>query len=87
MIGGDGTHRGISGLIKRAVERDIVISFAGVPKTIDNDIPLIDYSFGFNTSVQVASTMIDAAYVEATSSFNGVGIVKLMGRYAGFIAM
>lgn len=87
VIGGDGTHRGINALIKRAVERDVVISFAGVPKTIDNDIPLIDYSFGFNTSVQVASTMIDAAHVEATSSFNGVGIVKLMGRYAGFIAM
>ena len=61
VIGGDGTHRGINALIKRSVERDIVISFAGIPKTIDNDIPLIDYSFGFNTSVEVASTMIDAA--------------------------
>ncbi len=86
VIGGDGTHRGINALIKRAVERDIVISFAGIPKTIDNDIPLIDYSFGFNTSVEVASTMIDAAYTEAVSNFNGIGIVKLMGRYAGFIA-
>ena len=63
-----------------------MISFAGIPKTIDNDIPLIDYSFGFNTSVEVASEMIDAAYVEAVSSYNGIGIVKLMGRYAGFIA-
>ena len=42
-------------MIKRAQERDIVISFAGIPKTIDNDIPLIDFSFGFNTSVEVAS--------------------------------
>ena len=55
LIGGDGTHRGINALIQRARERDIVISFAGIPKTIDNDIPLIDYSFGFNTSVEVAS--------------------------------
>ena len=86
MIGGDGTHRGINALIKRAVERDIVISFAGIPKTIDNDIPLIDYSFGFNTSVEIATTMIDAAYTESQSSYNGIGIVKLMGRYAGFIA-
>ena len=86
LIGGDGTHRGINALIQRARERDIVISFAGIPKTIDNDIPLIDYSFGFNTSVEVASQMIDAAYTEAVSSYNGIGIVKLMGRYAGFIA-
>lgn len=86
VIGGDGSHRGINGLSKRAIERGIVISFAGIPKTIDNDIPLIDYSFGFNTSVEVASTMIDAAHTEATSAHNGIGIVKLMGRYAGFIA-
>ena len=86
LIGGDGTHRGINALIKAAVERDLVISFAGIPKTIDNDIPLIDYSFGFNTSVEIASNMIDAAYTEATSSYNGIGVVKLMGRYAGFIA-
>jgi len=86
LIGGDGTHRGINALIKAAVERDIVISFAGIPKTIDNDIPLIDYSFGFNTSVEIASQMIDAAYTEATSTYNGIGVVKLMGRYAGFIA-
>ena len=59
----------------------------GVPKTIDNDIPIIDFSFGFHTSVEVASTMINAAYVEATSVNNGVGLVKLMGRYSGFIAM
>jgi len=59
----------------------------GVPKTIDNDIPLIDFSFGFHTSVEVAATMINAAYVEATSVINGVGLVKLMGRYSGFIAM
>lgn len=55
LIGGDGTHRGINALIERAKERNVVISFAGIPKTIDNDIPLIDYSFGFNTSVEIAS--------------------------------
>lgn len=59
----------------------------GVPKTIDNDIPLIDYSFGFHTSVEIAAKMINAAHVEATSVINGVGLVKLMGRYSGFIAM
>ena len=73
--------------MRRAKERQQVISLMGVPKTIDNDIPLIDFSFGFHTSVEVAATMINAAYVEATSVINGVGLVKLMGRYSGFIAM
>jgi 6-phosphofructokinase 1 len=63
-----------------------MISFVGIPKTIDNDIPLIDSSFGFNTSCEVAARMIEAAYVEATNAQNGVGLVKLMGRYSGFIA-
>ena len=63
-----------------------MISFVGIPKTIDNDIPLIDFSFGFNTSVEVAVKMIQSVLVEATSAPNGVGLVKLMGRYSGFIA-
>jgi len=87
IIGGDGTHRGINSLQQRAIERKIVISFIGIPKTIDNDIPLIDFSFGFHTSVEIATKMIDAALVEAKSVMNGVGLVKLMGRYSGFIAM
>jgi 6-phosphofructokinase 1 len=64
----------------------VVISFVGIPKTIDNDIPVIDCSFGFNTSCEVAARMIEAAYVEATNAQNGVGLIKLMGRYSGFIA-
>lgn len=87
IIGGDGTHRGIHALQARAIERNNVISFIGVPKTIDNDIPLIDYSFGFHTSVEVAAQMVDRALLEAKSVMNGVGLVKLMGRYSGFIAM
>ncbi len=87
IIGGDGTHRGINALQQRAIERKVVISFIGIPKTIDNDIPLIDFSFGFHTSVEIATKMIDAALVEAKSVMNGVGLVKLMGRYSGFIAM
>ena len=64
----------------------MLISFVGIPKTIDNDIPIIDQSFGFNTSCEVAARMIEAAYVEATNAQNGVGLVKLMGRYSGFIS-
>lgn len=50
LIGGDGTHKGINILVEKAVERRILCSFIGIPKTIDNDIPLIDKSFGFNTA-------------------------------------
>lgn len=64
----------------------MLISFVGIPKTIDNDIPIIDSSFGFSTACEVAERMIEAAYTEATSAVNGVGLVKLMGRYSGFIA-
>lgn len=87
IIGGDGTHRGIDALMKRATERKLIISFVGIPKTIDNDIPIIDYSFGFGTACSVAERMIAAAYTEATSAVNGVGLVKLMGRYSGYIAL
>lgn len=58
IIGGDGTHRGIYHLSTMAIERGLNISFAGIPKTIDNDIPIIDQSFGFETSCAVAAEMI-----------------------------
>jgi 6-phosphofructokinase 1 len=40
--------------MKGAEERKLVISFVGIPKTIDNDIPIIDRSFGFGTACEVA---------------------------------
>ncbi len=57
-----------------------------MPKTIDNDVPYIDQSFGFQTAFGKAAESIRAAHVEATSSPNGVGVVKLMGRHSGFLA-
>ena len=59
----------------------------GVPKTIDNDLPFIDKSFGFVTACEEAVKFIDAANVEAEAAENGIGIVKVMGRYCGFIAV
>lgn len=47
ILGGDGTHRGIFELYKECKSRGLNIAVVGVPKTIDNDIPLIDVSFGF----------------------------------------
>lgn len=63
------------------------MSICGVPKTIDNDIPLIDRSFGFATSVQQSIQFIDSAMVEAESAELGVGVIRLMGRYCGYIAV
>ncbi|CAH2070304.1 unnamed protein product, partial [Thlaspi arvense] len=58
-----------------------------IPKTIDNDIPVIDKSFGFDTAVEEAQRAINVANVEAESNKNGIDFVKLMGRYSGFIVM
>ena len=87
LIGGDGTHRGIMALSKELKKRDSKIILAGIPKTIDNDIPLIDRSFGFESSIEQAVKAIQSANVEATCTPNGVGLVKLFGRGCGFIAL
>jgi 6-phosphofructokinase 1 len=59
----------------------------GIPKTIDNDILLLDRTFGFQTAVDEAIKAIRSAAIEARSAFNGVGLVRVMGRQSGFIAM
>lgn len=87
IIGGDGTHRGITALVNEMSRQNKFVSIVGIPKTIDNDIPIIDKSFGFDSSVEEAQRAIDSADVEANSVENGVGLVKLMGRNSGFIAL
>ena len=67
-------------------KRQQPISIVGVPKTIDNDIPYVYKSFGFDTAVEQAETILINAHEEARSHHNGIGLVKLMGRDAGFIA-
>jgi 6-phosphofructokinase 1 len=85
-IGGDGTLRGASALAARIRQRGLPIGVIGVPKTIDNDLMWIERSFGFATAVEEARSAIDAAHTEARAAWNGVGLVKLMGRYSGAIA-
>jgi 6-phosphofructokinase 1 len=84
-IGGDGTQRGAHDIAEEAMRRNPNLAVVGIPKTIDNDIKFCFRTFGFETAVQEAETVIDRAHVEAKSVFNGVGLVKLMGRHAGFI--
>ena len=85
-IGGDGTMRG-SHIIQQEIEkRHLKISVVCVPKTIDNDINFLDKSFGFETSFTIADEIIRNAHNEAKGAYNGIAIIKLMGRDAGFIA-
>ncbi|MGI9474502.1 MAG: ATP-dependent 6-phosphofructokinase [Rubripirellula sp.] len=85
-IGGDGTQRGAHALDQELRKRDARVSIIGIPKTIDNDVPFVGLSFGYATALEKASEVIRAAHVEARGAINGIGLVKLMGRHAGFIA-
>ena len=85
-IGGDGTQRGAHAIADEIKRRGLSIAVIGIPKTIDNDIKFCFRTFGFYTAVAEAERVIDCAHVEAKGARNGVGLVKLMGREAGFIA-
>ena len=85
-IGGDGTMHGAHAIHEEITRRDLKISVAGIPKTIDNDINLIDKSFGFETAFSIAHDIIRSAHNEAVGAYNGIAVLKLMGRDSGFIA-
>jgi 6-phosphofructokinase 1 len=85
-VGGDGTQRGAHEIAAEVARRNLPIAVVGIPKTIDNDIRFCQPSFGFATSVEEADKVIDRAHTEAIGVHNGVGLVKLMGREAGYIA-
>jgi 6-phosphofructokinase 1 len=85
-LGGDGTQRGARALGEEAKKQGYQVSIVGIPKTIDNDIPYVYRTFGYLTAVEKAKEVIDAAHAEARSAYRGIGLVKLMGRAAGFIA-
>ena len=85
-IGGDGTARGAHAVAEAAAKRKLPLSVIAIPKTIDNDIGFIDTSFGFATAVLNAGRAVTGVHNEAKGAFNGVGLVKVMGRDSGFIA-
>ncbi|XP_058096517.1 ATP-dependent 6-phosphofructokinase 5, chloroplastic-like [Magnolia sinica] len=87
VLGGDGTHAGANSIHNECWKRRMKVSVVCVPKTIDNDILLMDKTFGFDTAVEEAQRAINSAYIEARSAYHGIGLVKLMGRSSGFIAM
>ena len=85
-IGGDGTQHGAHQIQEEIARRGLAKSVVGIPKTIDNDVPYVELSFGYVTALEVASEVLRGAHVEAVGAPNGVGLVQLMGRDAGFIA-
>jgi 6-phosphofructokinase 1 len=84
-VGGDGTQRGANELYQEARRRGHALSVVGVPKTIDNDVGFVSRTFGFFSAVEEAARVLDCAHTEARSVPGGIGLVKLMGRHAGFI--
>lgn len=85
-IGGDGTQRGAQDIADGIKKRNLPISIVGIPKTIDNDINLIQRSFGFETAVEATWDIISSAHSEAKACRNGIGLVRFMGRESGWIA-
>ena len=78
-IGGEDTL----GVARRL--HDLGVPVVGVPKTIDNDLNGTDFTFGFQTAVQIATDAIDRLHTTA-ESHNRVIVVEVMGRHAGWIA-
>jgi 6-phosphofructokinase 1 len=86
-IGGDGTLRGAQAISEEVKRRKEDIAIVGIPKTIDNDINYVQKTFGFSTAFSKAVEAVNCAHTEAKGAPNGIGLVKLMGRHSGFIAV
>ena len=80
VIGGDGSMTIAGELAKRGV------SIVGVPKTIDNDVPGTERTFGFQSAVAVATDALDRLHTTA-SAHHRVMVAEVMGRYAGWLAL
>lgn len=79
-IGGDGSQRISQDLYEKG------LNIIGVPKTIDNDLSLTDYTFGFQTAVEIATDGVDKL-VTTAASHHRLMIMEVMGRNAGWIAL
>jgi phosphofructokinase-like protein len=79
-IGGEDTL----GVASKLNELDVPV--VGVPKTIDNDLNGTDYTFGFDTAVNIVTEAIDRIHTTA-ESHNRVMVIEVMGRHSGWIAL
>jgi len=80
VVGGEDTL----GVAHRLSQEGLPI--VGIPKTIDNDLSATDYTFGFDTAVNIAMECIDRLHTTA-ESHNRVMVAEIMGRHAGWIAL
>jgi 6-phosphofructokinase 1 len=85
-VGGDGTQRGAMALANEVAARGLRKAIIGIPKTIDNDLLYCDRSFGVVSAIEKAHEVVIQAHTEAKSTLRGIGLVKVMGRDAGYIA-
>lgn len=80
-IGGEDTL----GVANKLVKENKGVNVVGVPKTIDNDLNATDFTFGFDTAVNIATEAIDRLHTTA-ESHHRIMVVEVMGRHAGWIA-
>lgn len=81
VIGGDGSLN-----IGAKLARECGVKVVGVPKTIDNDLPCTERTFGFDTAMAMATEALDRLHTTA-ESHHRVMVLEVMGRYAGWIAL
>lgn len=81
VIGGDGSFNAL-----HQFHEDFEIPFAGIPATIDNDIPGTDYCLGVDTALNVILNSVDSIRDTATS-FSRAFVIEVMGRHCGYLAM
>jgi len=86
-IGGDGTMRAAERITDEITRRKLSISLIGIPKTIDNDLNFVQKTFGFDTAISESVNAIACAHIEARGAPMGIGLVKIMGRLSGQIAV
>ncbi|KAI3433465.1 hypothetical protein D9Q98_003278 [Chlorella vulgaris] len=87
VIGGQ-HEMSAAGVIQKMCDQcDVQCAVIAIPKSIDNDFLILDKCFGFETCVEEAQKALLAAKMEASSAYRGIGLVKLMGRRSGFIAV
>jgi 6-phosphofructokinase 1 len=81
-IGGEDTL----GVANKLLQEKAGMAIVGVPKTIDNDLSATDFTFGFDTAVNIATEAIDRLHTTA-ESHHRIMVVEVMGRHAGWIAV
>ena len=81
VIGGDGSFRALNQFYT-----DFKVSFAGIPATIDNDIPGTDYCLGVDTALNMIRASVDSIR-DTANSFSRAFVVETMGRDCGYLAM